>query len=85
MARTYVANWRQSHTRIAMRVDGARIIAIYPDQKEIRMNELGHKIKLGIIAILVILVLIISLQNTANVETKLLFATVTMPRAYCCL
>ncbi len=45
------------------------------------MNDLGHKIKLGVIAVLSILVLIVALQNTANVETKLLFATVTMPRA----
>lgn len=45
------------------------------------MNEMGHKIKLVVIAILAILVLIVALQNTANVETKLLFATVTMPRA----
>jgi uncharacterized integral membrane protein len=45
------------------------------------MNDLGHKIKLGVIAGLAILVLIIAIQNTANVETKLLFATITMPRA----
>jgi uncharacterized integral membrane protein len=45
------------------------------------MNDISHKIKLGVIAVLVVLVLIIALQNTANVETKLLFATVTMPRA----
>ena len=40
-----------------------------------------RRIKFIAIAILVILVLIIALQNTTNVETKLLFATVTMPRA----
>ena len=40
-----------------------------------------QRIKFITIAVLVILVLIISLQNTANVETKLLFASVTMPRA----
>jgi len=40
-----------------------------------------QRIKFVTIAILVILVLIIALQNTANVETKLLFASVTMPRA----
>jgi len=44
-------------------------------------NDVIHKIKLAVIAILAILVLIIALQNTANVETKILFATVTMPRA----
>lgn len=39
------------------------------------------KVKLIIIAVLAVIVLIIALQNTANVETRLLFATVTMPRA----
>ena len=33
------------------------------------------------IALLAILVLIIVLQNTENVETKILFMTLTMPRA----
>ena len=40
-----------------------------------------RKIKLIVIAVLAIIVLVIALQNTANVETRLLFATVTMPRA----
>ena len=44
-------------------------------------NDMMQKIKLVVIAILAVLVLIVALQNTANVETKLLFATVTMPRA----
>ncbi len=40
-----------------------------------------RKIKLFVIAVLAVLVMIVALQNTANVETRLLFATVTMPRA----
>ena len=44
-------------------------------------NDMMQKIKLVVIAILAVLVLIVALQNTANVETNLLFATVTMPRA----
>ena len=40
-----------------------------------------RRIKFIVIAVLAVLVLIVALQNTANVETKLLFATVTMPRA----
>jgi len=40
-----------------------------------------RKVKWIIIAVLAIVVLIVALQNTANVETRLLFATVTMPRA----
>lgn len=31
--------------------------------------------------VLTVLLVIVTLQNTENVETKLLFATVTMPRA----
>ncbi len=45
------------------------------------MNDPRHKIKLGVIAVPTILVLKIALQNTANVETDILFATITMPRA----
>ena len=44
-------------------------------------NDIVHKVKLAVIAILAILVLVVALQNTANVETRILFATVTMPRA----
>ncbi|MEQ8850527.1 MAG: lipopolysaccharide assembly protein LapA domain-containing protein [Phycisphaerales bacterium] len=40
-----------------------------------------HKAKLVGIAIAVIIVLVLILQNTAQVETRILFATVTMPRA----
>jgi uncharacterized integral membrane protein len=39
------------------------------------------KVKLIIALILVVLAVILILQNTESVETKLLFATVTMPRA----
>lgn len=44
-------------------------------------NDIVYKVKLAVIAILAILVLVIALQNIANVETRILFATVTMPRA----
>jgi putative membrane protein len=40
-----------------------------------------NRLKLVAIAILALLGVIISLQNTAPVETKLLFFSITMPRA----
>ena len=40
-----------------------------------------RRIKLGAIVVLAVLVLIVALQNTAAVETRILLATVTMPRA----
>ncbi len=46
-----------------------------------RNQSIMQKLKLIFIAILAIIVLIIAIQNTDNVETRLLFATVTMPRA----
>jgi len=46
-----------------------------------RNQSIMQRFKLIFIAILAIIVLIIAIQNTANVETRLLFATVTMPRA----
>jgi putative membrane protein len=39
------------------------------------------KLKLSAVFVLIVLVLIVVFQNTEPVETKLLFATVTMPRA----
>lgn len=39
------------------------------------------KLKLGVIAVIGLLVLIVVLQNTAAVETKILFVSITMPRA----
>jgi len=39
------------------------------------------KVKIAVIIVISILALIIFLQNTEAVETKLLFATVTMSRA----
>ena len=39
------------------------------------------KVKLVVIAVVAVLALIVILQNTAAVETKLLFVTITMPRA----
>ena len=38
-------------------------------------------IRLIVVAVLAILSLVLVLQNTATVETKILFATVAMPRA----
>ncbi|GJM18529.1 MAG: hypothetical protein DHS20C14_07420 [Phycisphaeraceae bacterium] len=40
-----------------------------------------HKAKLAGVVIALIVVLILILQNTAPVETRILFMTVTMPRA----
>ena len=37
--------------------------------------------KLGVIAVVTILAVVVILQNTAAVETRVLFVTVTMPRA----
>jgi uncharacterized integral membrane protein len=39
-----------------------------------------RKFKIAIIIIVSLLTLIVSLQNTQAVETKLLFVTITMPR-----
>ncbi|QKK09423.1 MAG: LapA family protein [Planctomycetota bacterium] len=39
------------------------------------------KVKLAIVVGMVILALVLILQNMTSVETRLLFATVTMPRA----
>lgn len=39
------------------------------------------KIKIIVIAVLALLVLIIVLQNTQSVDTRILFMTITMPRA----
>ena len=40
-----------------------------------------QKVKIAAIALLALLVLIVVLQNTESVETKILFFSVTMPRA----
>lgn len=39
------------------------------------------KFKTVLVAIIVVLVIIVVLQNTESVETKILMASVTMPRA----
>jgi len=39
------------------------------------------KVKTVIIIVLILLILIVVLQNTQAVETKLLFLTITMPKA----
>jgi len=41
-----------------------------------------NKFKIITIAVVSILVLIVILQNTQSVETKLLFVKITMPRAF---
>lgn len=40
------------------------------------------KFKIIAIVVVILLVLIVILQNTQSVQTKLLFATITMPRAF---
>ena len=40
-----------------------------------------ERIKSVLMAVLLVLVIIVVLQNTQEVETKILFATITMPRA----
>ena len=45
------------------------------------MKRTINKLKIVGIAVIVLIVLVVVLQNTQAVETKLLFLTVTMPRA----
>jgi lipopolysaccharide assembly protein A len=45
------------------------------------MGEAMNKVKIAAVIIVALLVLIVVLQNTDVTETKLLFVTVTMPRA----
>jgi len=40
-----------------------------------------NRLRTGLFALLAVVVVIVVLQNTGPVETRLLFATVTMPRA----
>jgi len=40
------------------------------------------KFKIIVISVVLLLFLIVILQNTQSVETKLLFAKITMPRAF---
>jgi putative membrane protein len=40
-----------------------------------------QKIKIVVVAVLALLAVIVVLQNTEQVETKLLFVSLTMPRA----
>lgn len=42
---------------------------------------MATKIRMIIAAILALVVLVVVLQNTESVETRLLFTTITMPRA----
>jgi uncharacterized integral membrane protein len=51
------------------------------DSQPNRGPSLIQKLKIVGVAVIAILVLIIVLQNTEAVDTKLLFVTVTMPRA----
>ncbi|MCA8922802.1 MAG: DUF1049 domain-containing protein, partial [Planctomycetes bacterium] len=40
-----------------------------------------HKLKLGLAGVLAVLMIVLVLQNTEVVQTRLLFMTVEMPRA----
>lgn len=40
-----------------------------------------NRLKLIVAAVLAVLLVIVIIQNTGEVETKLLFVTITMPRA----
>ena len=44
-------------------------------------RRITNKIKLAVAAVVAILVIIVIFQNTEIVETRLLFITVSMPRA----
>lgn len=52
-----------------------------PAKPERSGPSLVTKAKLALIAIGLVLILIIVLQNTEAVETKILFMTITVPRA----
>ena len=45
-------------------------------------NMKNIKIKIVAVVVVLLLVLIVVLQNTQSVETKVLFMTITMPRAF---
>ena len=45
------------------------------------MQQTMSKLKIGVVAALAIVLVIVILQNTQQVETKILFLTMTMPRA----
>jgi putative membrane protein len=45
------------------------------------VKETNSKLRIIGIAVIVLIVVVVVLQNTQAVETKLLFLTVTMPRA----
>ncbi|TVQ57021.1 MAG: LapA family protein [Phycisphaerales bacterium] len=49
--------------------------------KDAQKRSLGKRIRIGLIAAVIILTIIVILQNTESVSTNLLFATVTMPRS----
>lgn len=40
-----------------------------------------RNLKIGVIAVAAVVVLIVILQNTERTDTRILFATITMPRA----
>ena len=40
-----------------------------------------NRVRTWLLALVAVLVLVVVLQNTGSVETRILFATVTMPRA----
>lgn len=44
-------------------------------------GNLGHKLKLVAVIVSLIIVAIVVIQNTEQVETRILFMTITMPRA----
>lgn len=44
-------------------------------------STLGHKLKLAAVVASLIIVAIVVIQNTEQVQTRILFMTITMPRA----
>ena len=47
-----------------------------------KMTTLGAKLRIGGAAILTVLCGIVALQNTETIEAKILFMSLTMPRAF---
>ncbi len=60
---------------------GTRLTSTYLYPEQPMLKGTINKLKIVGVAVVVLLVLIVVLQNTQAIETKLLFLTVTMPNA----
>jgi uncharacterized integral membrane protein len=58
-----------------------KVVMSEPKSEQKRGPSLLQRLKLVAVAALALLVLIVVMQNAENVETQILFVTITMPRA----